>query len=55
MTKMSKGRDLPSGPVVETLPSNAGSRGLSVIQELRFHMPRDLAKNIFFLNVPEKT
>ena len=48
MTKISKGRDLPSGPVVETSPSNAGSRGLSMIQELRFHKPRDLAKIIFF-------
>ena len=55
MTKMSKGRHLPGGSVVETLPSSAGSRGLSVIQELRFYMPRALAENIFFFNVQEKT
>ena len=54
MTKMCKGRHLPGGPVVETLPSSVGSRGLSVIQELRFHMPRDLAKNVFFFKCPRE-
>ena len=32
--------DFPGGPVVKTLPSNAGGRFLSLVGELRSHMPR---------------
>ena len=33
------GGSLPGSPVVKTLPSNAGMQVLSLVEELRFHMP----------------
>ena len=33
-------RDFPGGPVVQNLPSNAGTQVRSLIGELRSHMPR---------------
>ena len=32
-------RDFPGGPEVKTSPSNAGGAGLSLVRELRSHMP----------------
>ena len=34
-----QGRDFPGGPVVETLPSNAGGTGSIPVGVLRSHMP----------------
>ena len=36
---------LPGGPVVKTLPSNAGVWVRSLVGELRSHMPRGMAQN----------
>ena len=35
-------RDFPGGPVVETLPAEAGDRVASLIGELRSYMPEDI-------------
>ena len=36
---MGWGGGFPGSPVVKTLPSNAGMQVLSLVEELRFHMP----------------
>ena len=38
-------RDFPGGPVVKTLPSNAGGAGSVPGRELRSHIPRGQKKN----------
>ena len=35
-----KNRDFPGGPVVKTLPCNAGNADSIPVGELRSHMPR---------------
>ena len=39
---------IPGGPVVSTLPSNAGGEGSILVRDLRSHLPQDVAKKIFF-------
>lgn len=34
-------RDFPGGPLIKTSPSNVGAAVLSLVRELRSHMPRD--------------
>ena len=38
--------DFLGGPVVKSLPSNAGAQSRSLVSELRSHMPRCRAKRL---------